>query len=113
MRRALNITVLVPALLIGCASLTDLAPEVDEPALRYAAAHDIDAEQVHRGRLIYITECVRCHSPEPVTAYSLEHWLGILPRMADITALSPEDTEAVRAYVMVTLSAKSEATRSP
>jgi hypothetical protein len=93
------------ACIVGCASLAELAPEVNEPALQYAAARDIDPAVVHRGRVVYITDCARCHSPEPVTAYSAEQWQEIMPRMCEETNLSAEDSEAVHVYVMATLAA--------
>ncbi|MHC4909868.1 MAG: hypothetical protein ACYTF9_09140 [Planctomycetota bacterium] len=91
---------LASALLIsGCATTADLAPPVDQAMLDFAASHALDATVLETGRLLYVTACVRCHSPEAVTRYSLAEWASILPRMADEAALSPAQEAAVMNYV--------------
>ena len=92
---------LLPALalltIIGCATLEQLAPPlpsslpVGSPAaISLGSISDATLQQAKRGRQIYITECRRCHSPEPVTGYSQVQWDEILPRMAKNSKLPPE-----------------------
>ncbi len=87
----------------GCATLDQLAPPVGPPILELAASRGVESASVVRGREIYVTNCVRCHSPEPVDRYTADHWKEILPRMSDRAGLEPQDAEAVEAYVLLTL----------
>ncbi len=90
---------------IGCAGIEQLAPPVGEPALLEAVAMGVVAEDVRNGRMIYVTNCARCHRPEAVTRYTEVQWRKTLPWMSGEAMLSPEDAAAVKAYVLVTLRA--------
>ncbi len=75
--------------IIGCATIDQLAPPLPSAgspaaseAVSLGSISDATLKQARRGRQIYITECRRCHSPEPVTGYSQVEWDEILPRMA-------------------------------
>ena len=105
-RRWISAVVVVASLIIiGCATIDDLAPPVDAAVLQLAAAHEIDAERLSQGRALYITACARCHRPEPVVRYTREHWDRILRRMSARAQFSPDEAEAVEAYVQLTLQA--------
>ena len=105
-RRTILAVVLVACLVaIGCATIDDLAPRVDTTVLQLAAAHEIDADRLLQGRVLYITACARCHRPEPVVRYTREHWGRILPRMSGRARFGPDETEAVEAYIRLTLQA--------
>jgi mono/diheme cytochrome c family protein len=90
---------------IGCQTLDQLAPPVGELTLREASNSNVPAENVERGRTIYISQCARCHTPEPVTRYSEAQWRETLPRMSLEAMLTAKETADVRDYVMVTLRA--------
>ncbi len=105
-RRSILTVVLVACVVaIGCATIEDLAPPVDATVLQLAAAHEIDADRLSQGRVLYITACARCHRPEPVVRYTREHWRQILPRMSTRARFGPDEAEAVEAYVQLTLQA--------
>ena len=88
-RAALLLAVLSIA---ACVSLEQAAPPV-------AQLGGADHSQLYMGREIYITRCAKCHSVEPVTKYSLQHWVDIMPKMARKTHLNEAETAAVLAYV--------------
>lgn len=105
---------LLPALvlltIIGCATLEQLAPPLPSPgppgspdAISLGSISDASLQQAKRGRRIYITECIKCHSPEPVTRYSQVEWDEILPRMAEESKLPPEKITDIAAYIQLTL----------
>ena len=105
---------LLPALalltIIGCATLEQLAPPLPPPgppgspnAISLGSISDATLQQAKRGRQIYITECIRCHSPERVTRYSQVQWDDILPRMAKKSKLPPEKITDIAAYIRLTL----------
>ena len=105
---------LLPALallsIIGCATLEQLAPPLPSPgppgspnAISLGSISDASLQQAKRGRRIYITECIKCHSPERVTRYSQVEWDEILPRMAEESKLPPEQMADIAAYIRLTL----------
>ena len=89
----------------GCATLEELAPPVGEEARRAADASGVAIDRVERGREIYVTACVRCHSPEPVLRYTAEEWAEILPRMIVESDLGATDAADIAHYVRITLRA--------
>ena len=62
---------------------------------------------LRHGRTIYVTDCARCHRPEPVTRYTEAQWLKTLPWMSGEASLSPREAADLKAYVLVTLRATS------
>ncbi len=105
-RRSILAVVLVASfVIVGCATIEDLAPPVDATVLQLAAAHEIDADRLSQGRALYITACARCHRPEPVARYTREHWRRILPHMSARARFGADEAEAVEAYVQLTLQA--------
>ncbi len=105
-RRWILAVVLVAfVVVVGCATIDDLAPPVDATILQLAAAHEIDADRLSQGRALYITACARCHRPEPVVRYTREHWRRILARMSARARFGLDEAEAVEAYVQLTLQA--------
>lgn len=102
----LAILLLFSLLILSCATIEELAPPVDEAAVNLAISSGVDPILAARGRTIYITSCVRCHSPEPVARYNLVYWQDdILPDMAERSKLSEADTQALEAYIKLTLKA--------
>ncbi len=98
---------------IGCATIDELAPPVGALALREGETMGVPAANLERGRTIYITRCARCHSPEPVAAYSEAKWRETLPRMSGQSMLTPQETADVRDYVLVTLRVMNSSTGGP
>ncbi len=104
-RWILAVALVVSVVAIGCATIDDLAPPIDATVLQLAAAHEIDADRLSRGRALYITACARCHRPEAVVRYTREDWSRILLRMSARARFGPDEAEAVEAYVRLTLQA--------
>ena len=104
-RWILAVVLVAGVVVVGCATIDDLAPPVDAMVLQLAAAQEIDADRLSQGRALYITACARCHRPEPVVRYTREHWDRILRRMSARAQFSPDEAEAVEAYVQLTLQA--------
>ena len=107
LQRTITLALLLfSSLILSCATIEDLAPLVDEAAVNLAISSGVDPSLAARGRTIYITSCVRCHSPEPVVRYDLVYWqIKILPDMAERSKLSETDTQALEAYIKLTLQA--------
>jgi mono/diheme cytochrome c family protein len=97
-----RVLLLIAALTGGsCVSLEQAAPLVETLPLRLRAG---TSAQLAHGRELYITKCAKCHSVEPVRKYPLAQWEHeILPEMNEETKLTPQESAAVRAYVLTVL----------
>ncbi len=96
---------LLTSVVVGCATIDQLAPPVDEIMRSTAEFDDQTLAMLADGRHLYITSCARCHSPEAVTAYTSRQWTTILPRMAEKAELSVRERLAVSEYVKAVLAA--------
>ena len=83
----------------GCVRTSDLVPEVSLDAASAFVLGDIDHGSLERGRRVYLTRCTRCHSPEPVVAYSVSRWQKIISDMSLRSRLVPSEETDLRAYV--------------
>lgn len=102
----LVMVLLLSLFVLSCETIEELAPPVDEVAVKLAISSSIDPTLAARGRTIYITSCVHCHSPEPVVRYNLANWQNnILPDMAERSKLSEADTQALGEYIKLMLQA--------
>ncbi len=81
--------------LASCAGIETAAPPVAT-----LAARGRDTAQLEAGRVVYLENCTRCHTPEPVRKYSAARWPGIIAEMADQTKLTPAQHRAVLSYVL-------------
>ena len=97
--------IMVFLVVVGCATTEDLAPLVDATTIELAGAHELDMSRLQRGRTLYITSCAQCHRPEPVVRYAQDQWREIIPRMSTYARLTPDDSAALRSYVVTILDA--------
>lgn len=93
------------AVTAGCATLESMAPPVDAAITQAGQAFKADAGMLATGREVYITDCARCHSVEPISRYTAAEWKHIMPEMAAEAHLSRAETDAVNAYVFAVLTA--------
>ena len=99
----------IALLLVLSLSCTQVPREVAAPVLMPEPGSRFTEEDLEAGRAIYVSKekCARCHSPKPVYNYSAKDWKkAILPVMADMTKLKPEEYEALAAYVTAGSNAK-------
>ncbi len=87
------------AIFSGCMTIEQMAPPVGPELQTIAARHSVEVETLELGRKIYLSDCVKCHSVEPIGRYSVEKWRGMFPKMFDKTLLYGEDAKALEAYV--------------
>ncbi len=88
------------ATLVSCATLEQLAPPVDPMLVELGTIGPPDIAALTHGREIYLTNCVRCHGPEPVARYPLHRWTSIIDRMATRAKLKVDQEADVLAYVL-------------
>lgn len=88
----------------GCETVEKLAPTVDSLVLNsHEMTGSSSLQTLQRGRILYITKCANCHSPERVTRYSYDHWERIIPDMAERTKLNQQETNDLRSYINAVL----------
>lgn len=90
----------IPAILAGCLSIEQMAPAVGAEFASVGIQNGIAMSLLETGREVYLTDCSRCHSIEPIGRYSAERWRDILPRMSDKSKLDESRTAALEAYVL-------------
>jgi hypothetical protein len=93
---------LLVLLLVFTLSCTQVPLEIAAPVLTPEPDSRVSEEDLEAGRAIYVSKekCARCHTPKPVYNYSAKDWKkAILPVMADMTKLKPEEYEVLAAYV--------------
>lgn len=83
----------------GCLTLEQMAPPVD-PFLLSVAGDGAEAQALARGRRIYLEDCSRCHTIEPIGRYDPARWRSILSKMSAKSKLNPQQTGEVEAYVL-------------
>lgn len=88
------------ALQAGCMTLEQMAPPVGVEFQRVALRNQVEVATLELGRRVYLMDCARCHSVEPIGRYSESHWREILPRMSQETKLGTEEQAALKAYVL-------------
>jgi len=85
---------------IGCKTLSQIAPPADERLVRVSGTA---LPALERGRGIYLNQYIKCHVAEPVHDYSQQQWARILPQMIKLSKLSPEQGAEVKAYIAACL----------
>ena len=107
---------------IRCTTLDQIAPPVDliiassRVSQPTGNSEDSHGDRGHRlggftqrdpavlahGREIYLTQCSRCHSPEPIDRYTMTQWHNeILPDMVDETRLDDQQEADLTTYIVV------------
>jgi len=95
----------------GCLSIEEMAPPVDTMIMQHSVAGQRVAI-MKTGRTVYITQCARCHSIEPIGRYSAIRWQEILERMIPKSRLDEQQTSALRGYVLFANDIQKNAARS-
>jgi len=90
----------VAVVFASCMSLEQMAPPVGPEFTAVSQRRRITLAQLEHGRQVYLADCTRCHSVEPISRYSAIKWEDIVRRMARESNLNEPTTEALRAYVL-------------
>lgn len=84
--------------LAGCLTVDQMAPPVG-PEFSKTPVHGVTVALLEQGREVYLRDCTRCHSVEPISRYSQDRWHAIIERMAVQSQLGESRTAALKAYV--------------
>jgi len=85
--------------LSGCLTIEQMAPPVGPEFLRIPR-NAASLAVLERGREVYVTDCTRCHSVEPVVRYSEDRWRAIIDRMGPRSKLDESRAAALQSYVL-------------
>ncbi len=58
------------------------------------------AQQKPSGAEVWGANCGRCHRPRAVDAYDARHWESVVSQMALVARLTPDETQAVREFLV-------------
>ncbi len=85
--------------LTSCLTVEQMAPPVTTEFSR-SGANVVSLAALERGREVYISDCTRCHSVEPINRYSVDRWRSIIDRMGPESKLDESRTDALRNYIL-------------
>ncbi len=85
--------------LAGCLTVDQMAPPVG-PEFSRVNVDGVTLALLERGREIYLQDCTRCHSVEPINRYSQDRWHLIIERMAMQAKMGESQKDALKAYVL-------------
>jgi hypothetical protein len=89
---------IITLFIISCANFAP-PPEVS-PSLLANARHDhADPQILSRGRAIFVSRCLECHTLPSVTKHSPAQWPHLVSRMSGRANLSASDQSAIIAYL--------------
>lgn len=83
----------------SCITLEEMAPSVG-PRFSIGGRSAASLAVLEQGREVYITDCTRCHSVEPINRYTSDHWRKILERMGPQSKLDESRSSALQAYIL-------------
>lgn len=84
----------------GCLTLDQIAPPVSRVApASEALPGGLGWQDLEEGRIIYLTDCAKCHNPEPIAKYSHAQWANLMPKMIRESRLDDQRAHQVTAYV--------------
>jgi hypothetical protein len=60
----------------------------------------IDLVTLRKGRALFVSRCIECHTLPVVVQHSAAQWPGLIDEMADRANLKPAERKAVLAYIL-------------
>ena len=87
--------------LISIASCTTLVPRPNAAHLHWAESHwpGMQAEDLNRGRKLFITRCAGCHTLPAPDGFGPEEWPKRVKEMVDKAELSEKEGEDIERYL--------------
>jgi len=85
--------------LTSCLTVEQMAPPVTTEFSK-TGINVVSLAALEQGREVYITDCTRCHSVEPINRYSVDRWRTIIDRMGPESKLDETRTDMLRNYII-------------
>lgn len=65
-----------------------------------SANQPITVAQLERGRILFASRCIECHTLPPVSRHNDVEWPHLVNAMAGRASLKPAEKEAIIAYIL-------------
>ena len=92
-------------LVSSCIETVKIAPTIQELGV------SDNQTRLELGRSLYVNRCSKCHNALRITRFTLSQWSDILPDMTYRSKFTPEQSEAVTAYIHAVLRSSSASTK--
>jgi hypothetical protein len=87
-------------LLGGCESTQRVPPPVTSQMAKVGATQHVDLAGLRRGRSLFVSRCIECHTLPAVSAHSVTEWPRLIDEMAGRANLKAEEQSALLAYIL-------------
>jgi len=102
MKQIFGSIVALGLILVSCESTERAAPPLTaQMATRARATQHIELNALERGRSLFVSRCIECHTLPSIAQHSAAAWPGLIDEMAQRASLKPEERQAVLAYILV------------
>jgi mono/diheme cytochrome c family protein len=85
-------------LLVSCSTHT--LPQVTSDMAREYAGGSMTNLQLQKGRVLFASRCIECHTLPPVNGHTDSEWPHLVDAMASRASLKPSEREALLAYIL-------------
>jgi mono/diheme cytochrome c family protein len=85
-------------LLAGCES-AGYAPPPVTAQMATTGPRPVNFATLQRGRAIFVSRCIECHTLPPVSSHSASAWPRLVDEMAERASLKPAEGNALVAYL--------------
>ena len=89
----------LPVLMFGSCETIGPSAAITPAVVAAGAKHGASANDLASGRRIYTTQCVACHSMQPIEKHSLGEWREILNDMSARSKLDAAQKAQLSAYI--------------
>jgi hypothetical protein len=86
------------SLLVSCS--TNVPPPVTSQMARQHSGGTIAIVQLEKGRLLFASRCIECHTLPTIKGYTDSQWPQLVDAMAPRASLDPAEREALLAYIL-------------
>jgi hypothetical protein len=93
-----GVTGLLLLVLPACMTTKQMAPPIETTFIDHAGK-SADLEQLRRGRTLYVTNCTKCHTVEPINRYSMRRWHRTMIDMTEESKMTETQEKDVMAYI--------------
>jgi cytochrome c1 len=76
-------------------------PPVTAEWAQPAAQRHVDVGRLRKGRTLFVSRCIECHTLPVVSRYKESDWPCIVHEMGGRANLKPPESDAVLAYILV------------
>jgi hypothetical protein len=92
------VSAIIVLFIVSCANFAP-PPEVSPALIANSGDDHADRQTLSRGRAIFVSRCLECHTLPSVTKHSPDEWPHLVSRMSSRANLCASDQAAIVAYL--------------